>query len=333
MQSFLVFLQDAHIIVNYDLPWAIIRLIQRAGRVDRIGQKAEQILCYSFLPEDGIEKIIRLRGRLKNRIKENAEVVGSDEIFFDGDPINIQDLYNEKSGILDEDDDGEIDLASYAYQIWKNATDANPKLKKIIPDMADVVYGTKAIVEGTGLLQGVVVYTRTHDDNDVLAWVDDKGELITQSQLKILKAVQCIPECVPQYKLENHHQLVKKSIEYIKDVESEIGGQLGKKTNARYRTYMRLTRYYEENRDTLFVTDELKRAIDDIYKYPLKEYARESLNRQLKAGVNDEDLANLVVSLREEEKLCIISEDEAKFKDPKIICSMGLKTIDTSLNP
>jgi superfamily II DNA/RNA helicase len=48
-------LQDAHIILNYDLPWAIIRLIQRAGRVDRIGQKAEQIQCYSFLPEDGIE--------------------------------------------------------------------------------------------------------------------------------------------------------------------------------------------------------------------------------------------------------------------------------------
>lgn len=59
-------LQDAHIILNFDLPWAIIRLIQRAGRVDRIGQKADQILCYSFLPEDGIEAIIRLRGRLTN---------------------------------------------------------------------------------------------------------------------------------------------------------------------------------------------------------------------------------------------------------------------------
>jgi hypothetical protein len=41
------------IIVNFDLPWTIIRLIQRAGRVDRIGQKSDKILYYSFLPADG----------------------------------------------------------------------------------------------------------------------------------------------------------------------------------------------------------------------------------------------------------------------------------------
>ena len=56
-------LQDGSIVVNYDLPWAIIRLIQRAGRVDRIGQKAERILCYTFLPAEGVERIIRLRAQ------------------------------------------------------------------------------------------------------------------------------------------------------------------------------------------------------------------------------------------------------------------------------
>jgi superfamily II DNA/RNA helicase len=45
-------LQDCAIIVNYDLPWAIIQLIQRAGRVDRIGQRADSITCYSFLPAE-----------------------------------------------------------------------------------------------------------------------------------------------------------------------------------------------------------------------------------------------------------------------------------------
>ena len=60
-------LQDCHVVVNYDLPWAIIRLIQRAGRVDRIGQKAEEILCYSFLPTDGVENIIGLRKQVQTR--------------------------------------------------------------------------------------------------------------------------------------------------------------------------------------------------------------------------------------------------------------------------
>ena len=53
-------LQDCALIVNFDLPWAIIRLIQRAGRVDRIGQQSDTILCYSFLPADGVDRIINL---------------------------------------------------------------------------------------------------------------------------------------------------------------------------------------------------------------------------------------------------------------------------------
>ena len=43
-------LQDSHVVVNYDLPWAIIRLIQRAGRVDRIGQMARGDSMPLFLP-------------------------------------------------------------------------------------------------------------------------------------------------------------------------------------------------------------------------------------------------------------------------------------------
>lgn len=327
-------LQDAHIVVNYDLPWAIIRLIQRAGRVDRIGQQAAQIVCYSFLPEDGIERIINLRKRLTHRIRENAEVVGSDETFFEGDPVNIQDLYNEKAGILDEEEDSEVDLASYAFQIWKNATDANPELKHIIPNMANVVYSTKEleaqlaprnIITSVSAARGVIVYTRTAEDNDVLAWVDEHGQLITQSQFTILKAAHCDSDTPPQAKLPDHHALVEKAIEYIQDIESTIGGQLGKKTSARYRVYMRLSQHYELYRDALFANEPLKRAIDDIYKYPLKEYAREVLNRQLKAGIRDEDLAELVVSLREEDKLCIVHDEEQERKTPQIICSMGLR--------
>ncbi|GER89522.1 hypothetical protein KDW_36840 [Dictyobacter vulcani] len=145
-------LQDAAIVVNYDLPWAIIRLIQRAGRVDRIGQRAENIYCYSFLPAEGVERLIRLRERVRKRLEENAEVVGADESFFEDDmkQQSMLDLYNEKAGILDGDTDSEIDLASQAYQIWKNATDADPKLKGIIERLPGVAFSTRAH-QGTAL--------------------------------------------------------------------------------------------------------------------------------------------------------------------------------------
>ena len=317
-------LQDGHIILNYDLPWAIIRLIQRAGRVDRIGQKSDTIYCYSFLPEDGVEKIIRLRGRLTERIKQNAEVVGSDETFFDGDPVNIHDLYNEKSGIFDEEDDSEVDLASYAYQIWKNAVDRDPALSKTIPDMANVIYATKENTFDKDK-EGVIVYTRTAEDNDVLAWLDAHSKMITQSQLTILKAAECNKNTEPQFKLPDHHKIVKSAVDIIGKEEITAGSSLGKKTGVKYRVYMRLDRYFKENEGTLFVTEEMKKAVDDIYKYPLKEYARDTLNRQLKAGISDDGLANLIVSLRDDDKLCITDNEEQANCLPQIICSMGIK--------
>ncbi len=139
-------LQDCAIIVNFDLPWAIIRLIQRAGRVDRIGQNSDTILCYSFLPADGVDRIINLRNRVRQRLQENAQVVGTDEAFFDDDDktdLPLFDLYHEKSGILDGDEDSEVDLASRAYQIWKNAVDENPELEKIIPALPNVVFSAR----------------------------------------------------------------------------------------------------------------------------------------------------------------------------------------------
>ena len=153
-------LQDSHIVVNYDLPWAIIRLIQRAGRVDRIGQKADSIFCYSFLPADGVEKIIKLRSRVRTRLKENAEVVGADEAFFEDQSAEtgvLQNLYTEQSGILDGDADAEVDLCSHAWQIWKNAIDANPSLENTIKNLPDVVYSTMPWQPSPGKPDGVMV--------------------------------------------------------------------------------------------------------------------------------------------------------------------------------
>lgn len=318
-------LQDCSIIVNFDLPWAIIRLIQRAGRVDRIGQKSENILCYSFLPADGVERIIRLRARVRLRLQENAEVVGTDEAFFEDDRNDqaILDLYNEKSGILDSDIDGEVDLASYAYQIWKNAITANPELQKIIPSLQPVIYSACAHKPSEKEPEGALIYLKTADGNDALAWIDKAGNSVTESQYIILKAAECLPDEPAIPRDEKHHEMVQKGVELIIEEEKSVGGQLGRPSGARFRTYERLKRYAEEVKGTLFESQELLKAIDEIYRYPLRQTAIDTLNRQLRSGISDETLAQMVIALREEGRLGIIHEEE-QVQEPRIICSLGL---------
>ncbi len=318
-------LQDAAIVVNYDLPWAIIRLIQRAGRVDRIGQKGDEICCYTFLPADGVERIIRLRARVRQRLRENAEVVGTDESFFEDDHNDhvIRDLFTEKSGILDGDADTEVDLGSFAYQIWKNAIDQDPSLQKKIGDLPSVVFSTKPHAPVPGQPEGVMVYVRTADGNDALAWVDKNGKSVTESQFLILKAAECTADTPALPRHSNHHELVHVAAERIAVEEKSVGGQLGRPSGARFRTYERLKRYADAVKGTLFDTQQLRRSVEDIYTYPLRQVAVDILNRQLRTGIGDEELAQRVMELREEGRLCIVHDDE-ESQEPRIICSLGL---------
>lgn len=328
-------LQDCSVIVNFDLPWAIIRLIQRAGRVDRIGQQSDQILCYSFVPAEGVERLIQLRSRVRQRLNENAEVVGTDETFFEDERHDtvIRDLFTEKSGILDDPADDEVDLASLAYQVWKNACDTDPRLKQIIPDLPGVVFSTKPLAAiptkaTAGAAPkpgaGVMVYVRTADGTDALAWVDEAGNTVTESQHEILRAAACVPETPTLDRHPAHHHLVQKAVGGIQTERMGTGGQLGRPSSARRRVYERLKDYAARVRHSLFDIKPLHVAIDEIYQAPLTEVARDLLNRELRAGADDEKLVEMVLSLHEEDRLCV-PQDDAEAREPKIICSLGIR--------
>ena len=320
-------LQDAHVIVNYDLPWAIIRLIQRAGRVDRIDQSSEQIFCYSFFPADKVEEIIRLRTRLNARINQNADIVGSDEIFFEGNEKNLRDMYNEKSGSLDDDeDDADVDLGSQAFQIWKNATDANPELKAIIPALSNIVYSTKKASDP--MEDGVITYARTYNDFDVLTWLNSKGEIVSQSQRRILQAMACSLNEPALPAQDNHLELVDKAITGIKNENTSVGGILGNRFSTKRKIYDLLNHYYEQPLSIFNTQDKkdiLKFAIDQIYNYPLMEGSKFILGRMMRTATTHDDIVDTVIEMYEKGNLCRVDEERTKHKDPTIICSMGLK--------
>jgi hypothetical protein len=332
-------LQDCDQVVNYDLPWAIIRLIQRAGRVDRIGQQSDTVTCHTFLPADGIEAIIRLRARVRQRLQENGEVVGTDEQFFeeaehDQERRMLQHVYTETAGVLDEEEDREVDLASYAYQIWRNAVAANPGLKKTIEDMPNVVYSARRLDDSTAPItvlpfhapKGVLVYLKSASGTDSLAWLDAQGNSVTQSQYAILRAAECTMQTEPAARAEQHHHLVRTAFDLIEQREA-LGGGLGSPRGARYRLYEKLTAYRDHMHATapLLLSSELERIIDDVYRYPLRQGAADAINRQLRSGASAEQLAELARTLRDENKLCFVQDASDDLPDePQVVCSLGL---------
>ena len=325
-------LQDSNVVVNFDLPWAIIRLIQRAGRVDRIGQHAEEIHCYSFLPADGVEQLIQLRSRIRKRLQENAEVVGTDEAFFeDDDAATIRDLYTERQGVLDDSDD-EVDLASYAWQIWKQATQDNLDLARAVESLPPVVYSAKPfaldesrfpLLGSDAAKGGALVYVKSPEGNDHLAWVGANGKTVTESQFTVLRAAECEATTPAVLRLDNHHDLVATGLQLAVSQDKAVGGGLGRPSSPRRRTYERLKAYATELMQTLFRDEELERALDDMYQRPMLETSADVLNRLMRSGVNDTELAEAVKSLREEGRLTY-AEDDATLREPRVVCSMGL---------
>ena len=170
---------------------------------------------------------------------------------------------------------------------------------------------------------------RTAQGNDSLAWINEAGESVTQSQLTILKAAACNAETEALPRTEQHHALTQKGLAHIIQEEKSFGGALGRPSGARFKAYERLKRYRDRlgNTRDLFITDDhvrrMDRALEDIYRSPLNKTATDTFNRQIKSGIGDPQLADLVLSLREDGRLCVVDEQESN-REPKLICSMGL---------
>lgn len=304
-------LQDSHIVVNYDLPWAIIRLIQRAGRVDRVGQQAEQILLYTFFHHD-VENVINLRQRIAHRLSSNAQAFGSDEKFF-GSPEETQELHDLYDGkIAEGESEGEVDASSLAYEIWAKAEEENPDLTSRVQHMPDLIYSTRpALPQGDA--DGVACYVRTENGYDGfgLAEPDEGLRLLTGHQA--LSVFRAEPETVTLPPRPDHFDLTANLVRGPLAKASAIEGRL---RGVRLRVWNRLSQKLE-------TSPQATEALEALYARPLQTLAERRLRSALRSRPSDDDLGDLIGLLHRDENLVV--PDSAGSDPIRIVCTMGVR--------
>jgi len=317
-------LQDARIVVNYDLPWAIVRLVQRAGRVDRIGQQAETVLAYSLMPAGSVDDEINLRGRIRGRLEENAELLGSDEKFFGDDTERavITGLYDEHSDFRFADGGEDVDPVSMAYEIWRRADESHPDLTKRVESLPNVVYATM-LAQPSGSVGGVVVHSQTVTGSDAFAFTGTDGESRRITPQEALHLARCEPETKPAVRLEDHHDMVAIALDGpLRAPPSKATGAL---LGVREKCWRKLNDHRATMTPSLFVDpDELDAVLDAINERPLYETVKQKLSNAIR-NRTPEDLAALVIDLHRDGRLCLPVPQGGARTEPSVICSMGLR--------
>lgn len=100
-------LQDAGFLVNYDLHWNPVRMIQRNGRVNRLGSEYDEVLISNMRPMDELELYLNLVHRLERKIKTIRNTIGLDQGVLstaDVNPIEYIEKYYNSGELPDEDD-------------------------------------------------------------------------------------------------------------------------------------------------------------------------------------------------------------------------------------
>jgi ERCC4-related helicase len=184
-------MQDCDTIINYDLHWNPVRLIQRFGRIDRIGSTHNKVFGLNFLPEDALDKNLGLKDRLKRRIAEIQETIGEDSAILDPtEKVNQEAMYaiydNEPSNLDLFEPDEPMGLGE-AEGVLRQLRTEDPAEFERIASLRDGIRSSM-----NSLHPGIFVLCQAGDFQQ-LFFVDPAGQIETRDAGTILARIKCTP--------------------------------------------------------------------------------------------------------------------------------------------
>jgi len=226
-------LQKARYLINYDLHWNPTRMIQRAGRIDRIGSPFKEIYVYNFFPEEELEDLLRLVEVLQNKIRNIDSAVGLDVTVL-GEEVNpkvfgvIRRIKEQDATIFDELEKEVFGGGEKFYQPLKDYLKG-----RAIQELESIPLGIySGLKKG---IKGIFLYYKYGDDFHFWFFYDFiKSEKITNKTM-ILDYISCPPEEVREipdffdkvYVLNSETikeiELIYKEVEQRETVDSTFG--------------------------------------------------------------------------------------------------------------
>jgi superfamily II DNA/RNA helicase len=179
-------LQDGQVVINYDLHWNPVRIIQRVGRIDRIGSPHSEIFLYNFFPETKADQEINITQKINKRIDEIIENFGYDEKTIRMDEKTIRkrlfDILSENPTALEEKESGST--SKYFELEFR-------KLKEKYPEEYQKAMELPALsnIARASNKKGILVFCRA-DDFFSLMLVDKEGKLVNSDRWKLLKMLK-----------------------------------------------------------------------------------------------------------------------------------------------
>lgn len=130
-------LHRSNVIINYDLPWNPTRVLQRAGRVNRLGSQFKKVFIFNFFPTTQSDEHLGLEVNITNKIQMFHDILGEDAKYLtDGEEIGSQELFNtlnNKKAYTGEDEEGDSELKY--LEMMRKIRDENPDLFEKIKEL------------------------------------------------------------------------------------------------------------------------------------------------------------------------------------------------------
>ena len=146
-------LHRANALINYDLPWNPTRIMQRVGRINRVGSEYDEIYVFNFFPTAATTKHLPLKDRIIEKLQAFHDTLGEDYKYLsDEEEVSSQKLFQDLNKDLSEDEEGanpELAYLAVIRQIRDNDAALFEKIKRLPKKAKTGRYSDKVKDEAT----------------------------------------------------------------------------------------------------------------------------------------------------------------------------------------